>query len=164
LLTGCLGGLVQSLWQAKPRPRLIQLLFNFANLAISISLANLVFHSHFAYNVGLRWPLLLAAASTTYFAMNTMSVSGIIAMTERRNPVLVARQHVRVLVDRALASLLRSEWRCDRRNQERDRQAERLSVTYHESVTILWLVYRVDERRRNEFAYALDNCLLVKPV
>ena len=33
LLMGCLGGLVQSLWQAKPRPRLIQMLFNFANLA-----------------------------------------------------------------------------------------------------------------------------------
>jgi len=92
LLMGCLGGLVQSLWQAKPRPRLIQMLFNFANLAISISLANLVFHSASAYNVGLRWPLLLAAASTTYFAMNTMSVSGVIAMTERRNPLLVWKE------------------------------------------------------------------------
>ncbi len=92
LLMGCLGGLVQSLWQAKPRPRLIQLLFNFANLAISISLANLVFHSQFAYKIGLQWPLLLAAASTTYFAMNTMSVSGIIAMTERRNPILVWKE------------------------------------------------------------------------
>ena len=92
LLMGCLGGLVQSLWQAKPRPRLIQILFNFANLALSISLANLVFHSQFAYNLGLRWPLLLAAASTTYFAMNTMSVSGIIAMTERRNPLLVWKE------------------------------------------------------------------------
>ena len=92
LVMGCLGGLVQSLWQAKPRPRLIQLLFNFANLAISISLANLVFHSHSAFNLGLRWPLLLAAASTTYFAMNSMSVSGIIAMTERQNPMLVWKE------------------------------------------------------------------------
>src|SRR5215469_11421351 len=92
LLMGCLGGLVQSLWQAKPRPRLIQIFFNFANLALSISLANLVFHSQFAYNLGLRWPLLLAAASTTYFAMNTMSVSGIIAMTERRNPLSVWKE------------------------------------------------------------------------
>ena len=92
LLMGCLGGLVQSLWQAKPRPRVIQILFNFANLALSISLAHLVFHSQFAYNLGLRWPLLLAAASTTYFAMNTMSVSGIIAMTERRNPLLVWKE------------------------------------------------------------------------
>lgn len=92
LLMGCLGGLVQSLWQAKPRPRVIQILFNFANLALSISLAHLVFHSQFAYDLGLRWPLLLAAASTTYFAMNTMSVSGIIAMTERRNPVLVWKE------------------------------------------------------------------------
>lgn len=92
LLMGCLGGLVQSLWQAKPRPRVIQILFNFANLALSISLAHLVFHSQLAYNLGLRWPLLLAASSTTYFAMNTMSVSGIIAMTERRNPLLVWKE------------------------------------------------------------------------
>src|SRR5215467_8338019 len=92
LLMGCLGGLVQSLWQAKPRPRPIQVLFNFANLALSITAANLVFHSHFAYTSGLRWPLLLAAASTTYFAMNTMSVSGIIAMSERRNPVSVWKE------------------------------------------------------------------------
>jgi diguanylate cyclase (GGDEF)-like protein/putative nucleotidyltransferase with HDIG domain len=92
LLMGCLGGLVQSLWQAKPRPRVIQILFNFANLALSISLAHFVFYSQFAYNLGLRWPLLLAAASTTYFAMNTMSVSGIIAMTERRNPLSVWKE------------------------------------------------------------------------
>jgi diguanylate cyclase (GGDEF)-like protein/putative nucleotidyltransferase with HDIG domain len=92
LLMGCLGGLAQSLWQSKPRPRLIQLLFNFANLAISISLANLVFHSHTAYSFGWRWPMLLAAASTSYFAMNTMSVSGVIAMTERRNPLLVWKE------------------------------------------------------------------------
>ncbi|MGB7843996.1 MAG: HD domain-containing phosphohydrolase [Candidatus Acidiferrum sp.] len=92
LVVGCLGGLVQSAWQSKPRPRLIQLLFNLANLAISITVANLVFHSHFAYNLGMRWPLLLAAAATTYFAMNTMSVSGVIAMTERRNPVQVWKE------------------------------------------------------------------------
>jgi diguanylate cyclase (GGDEF)-like protein/putative nucleotidyltransferase with HDIG domain len=92
LIMGCLGGLVQSAWRSKPRPRLIQLLFNLANLAISISVANLVFHSHFAYSLGMRWPLLLAAAATTYFAVNTMSVSGIIAMTERRNPVQVWRE------------------------------------------------------------------------
>lgn len=92
LLMGCLGGLVQTLWQSKPRPRLVQILFNFANLALSISLADLVFHSRLAFNIGLRWPLLLAAASTTYFAINTMSVSGIIAMTERRNPILVWKE------------------------------------------------------------------------
>src|SRR5262245_44385641 len=92
LLMGCLGGLVQSLWQAKPRPRLVQILFNFANLSLSIGAANAVFHSHLAYNFGFRWPLLLAVASTTYFAVNTMSVSGIIAMSERRNPVSVWKE------------------------------------------------------------------------
>jgi len=92
LLMGCLGGLAQSFWQSKPRPRAIQILFNFANLSISITAANLVFHSSFAYQHGLRWPFLLAAASTTYFMINTLSVSGIIAMTEGRNPISVWRE------------------------------------------------------------------------
>ena len=68
LLMGCFGGLVQSIWQSKPRPRLIQILFNFANLSISITAANLVFHSRSASHLGLGWPLLLVSASTTYFA------------------------------------------------------------------------------------------------
>jgi diguanylate cyclase (GGDEF)-like protein/putative nucleotidyltransferase with HDIG domain len=92
LLMGCFGGLVQSIWQSKPRPRLIQILFNFANLSISITAANLVFHSKSASHLGLAWPLLLVLASTTYFAINTMSVSGIIALTQRRNPLLVWKE------------------------------------------------------------------------
>ena len=92
LLMGCLGGLVQTLWQAKPRPRPIQWLFNLANLALSISAAELVFHSKVAAGVGFRWPLLMAAAATTYFAFNTISVAGIIAMTEGRNPVHVWKE------------------------------------------------------------------------
>ncbi len=92
LLMGCLGGLVQSLWQAKPRPRPIQWLFNLANLALSITAAEMVFHSHVATRIGFRWPLLMAAAATTYFAFNTISVSGIIAMTEGRNPVHVWKE------------------------------------------------------------------------
>src|SRR5271154_2699341 len=54
LLMGCLGGLAQTLWQAKPRPRLIQLLFTFANLAISVTAASLVFHSSRARGFGLE--------------------------------------------------------------------------------------------------------------
>ena len=92
LLMGCLGGIVQNLWQAKPRPRPIQWLFTLANLALSVSAAEAVFHSKVAVGVGFRWPLLMAAAATTYFAFNTISVSGIIAMTEGRNPVHVWKE------------------------------------------------------------------------
>jgi diguanylate cyclase (GGDEF)-like protein/putative nucleotidyltransferase with HDIG domain len=92
VLMGCLGGLVQTLWQAKPRPRPIQWLFNLANLALSISAAEFVFHSKAAVAVGFRWPLLTAAAATTYFAFNTISVSGIIAMTEKRNPIHIWKE------------------------------------------------------------------------
>lgn len=92
LLMGCLGGLAQSLWRARPRPTMVQVAFNFANLALSITAANLVFHSQLAFQLGLRWPMLLAAASTTYFAMNTMSVSCTIALTEGRNPLQVWKE------------------------------------------------------------------------
>jgi len=92
VVMGCLGGLVQTLWHANPRPRPIQWLFNLANLALSITAAELVFHSKVAAGVGFRWPLLIAAAATTYFAFNTISVSGVIAMTEGRNPVTVWKE------------------------------------------------------------------------
>jgi diguanylate cyclase (GGDEF)-like protein/putative nucleotidyltransferase with HDIG domain len=92
LLMGCLGGLMQTLCLAKPRPRPIQLLFTLANLAISVTAASLVFHSSFAHRIGMEWPLLLAVASTTYFVVNTTSVSGIIALTEHRNPLLVWKE------------------------------------------------------------------------
>jgi len=92
VLMGCLGGLVQTLWHSNPRPRPIQWLFNLANLALSIRAAELVFHSRVAAGVGFRWPLLMAAAATTYFAFNTISVSGIIAMTEGRNPVHIWKE------------------------------------------------------------------------
>src|SRR5216117_2567163 len=80
------------MWHANPRPRPIQWLFNLANLALSISAAELVFHSRLVATIGFRWPLLMAAAATTYFAFNTISVSGIIAMTEGRNPVHVWKE------------------------------------------------------------------------
>jgi diguanylate cyclase (GGDEF)-like protein/putative nucleotidyltransferase with HDIG domain len=51
-----------------------------------------VFHSRSASHLGLAWPLLLVSASTTYFAINTMSVSGIIALTQKRNPLLVWKE------------------------------------------------------------------------
>lgn len=89
ILMGTLGGLIQSLWRAKPRPRFIQLIFNFTNLAISIIAAEFVYHSSFAQTIGMKWPLLLAAASTTYFFINTMSVSAVIALSESRNPIRV---------------------------------------------------------------------------
>jgi len=92
LLMGCLGGLVQTLWNANPRPRPIQWLFTLANLALSISAAEVVFHSKVAAGLGFRWPLLMAAAATAYFAFNTFSVSGIIAMTDGRNPVHVWKE------------------------------------------------------------------------
>jgi diguanylate cyclase (GGDEF)-like protein/putative nucleotidyltransferase with HDIG domain len=92
ILMGSLGGLIQSLWQSKPRPKPIQLTFNLSNIAISIVAAEFAYHSPGAQWIGMKWPLLLAAASTTYFVVNTMSVSGVIALTQRGNPIRVWKE------------------------------------------------------------------------
>ena len=92
ILMGSLGGLIQSVWHSKPRPKPIQLVFNFSNIAISIVAAELVYHSGRAQSIGMKWPLLLAAASTTYFAVNTMSVSAVIAFSERRSAIRVWKE------------------------------------------------------------------------
>lgn len=92
LLMGCLGGLVQTLWHARPRSRPVQWLFNLANLALSITAAEVVFHSQLAIRIGFRWPLLMAAAATAYFAFNSISVSTVIAITEKRNPMHVWKE------------------------------------------------------------------------
>src|SRR5258708_12241454 len=47
LLMGCLGGLVQTLWHANPRPRPIQWLFHLPNLPLPITPPHLVFHTKF---------------------------------------------------------------------------------------------------------------------
>src|SRR5207245_10365052 len=89
LLMGCLGGLVQSLLYAAPRPRPIQLAFNLANLALSITAANLVFHSQIAIRIGFTWPLLLAGSSTSYFLFTTLCFSGVLLAGERQHTVRV---------------------------------------------------------------------------
>ena len=135
LLMGCLGGIVQNLWQAKPRPRPIQWLFTLANLALSVSAAEAVFHSKVAVGVGFRWPLLMAAAATTYFAFNTISVSGIIAMTEKRNPVHVWKECYLWAFPYYLLGA------ADCLRGERDQSASRLAIWSYAFPVFYW-IYR----------------------
>jgi hypothetical protein len=60
LVASCAGALVQSLWKSKQRPTIIQILFNMANLCLSISLCYLVAHLGLAQGLGVFRPALLA--------------------------------------------------------------------------------------------------------
>lgn len=81
LVMGCLGMLVQCIFHAKSRPRLVQVLFSVASMACSIQAAYDVFHL-VSLSAAFDAPLRLLFAAAAFFATNTLSVAGVIALTE----------------------------------------------------------------------------------
>lgn len=81
LVAGCAAGLVQTLFHAGKRPMLQQVLFNMANLVLSIAvsfgLARQVLAGH-----GIPAPAALAGVAFLYFVVNTGLVSGVLAMLQ----------------------------------------------------------------------------------
>lgn len=81
LIIGCTATLVQSFWRAMVRPRPVQLGFNVANMATA------VYASYLAYYYAAKIPghsvaLMVVAAACTYFLVNTVTVSVVIALAE----------------------------------------------------------------------------------
>jgi hypothetical protein len=73
------SGIVQTLWKAPRRPVLIQVLFNAANLAISMAAAFAVSHAVAPRQLVAQ----LAAAVMIFEVVNTLSVSAIICLVSR---------------------------------------------------------------------------------
>ncbi len=82
LVIGCTSAVCQSLWR-KHRVESIHVLFNLAQIALSIELAQLVFHQT-ARVLGPSLPLRLLATSSAYFLINTGLVAEVITLTEGR--------------------------------------------------------------------------------
>jgi hypothetical protein len=82
LAASCAGALVQSVWRAKERPSVIQLLFNMANLILSISLCFLVAHAALAYGLEAYRPAVLALVTALHFFTSTILVSGVLALLQ----------------------------------------------------------------------------------
>jgi len=82
LIAGCAGALVQSVCNAKQRPTMVQALFNMANLAISVGACFLVENSLVATGLGRFQPAALALVACVYFVVNTVLVSGVLALLE----------------------------------------------------------------------------------
>jgi hypothetical protein len=79
---GCAAIVIQCLWRAKRSPRLVQVVFNVAVLAISIGTAYQV--SHFALALARADSLsaLLAIAACVFFLSNTLLVSGVLCLMD----------------------------------------------------------------------------------
>ncbi len=69
-----------------------QISFNLASITVAATSAYYVYHSAAIHSIHSSLPFTLLLSSATLFAMNTASVSGIIALTEGKNPWRVWRE------------------------------------------------------------------------
>jgi signal transduction histidine kinase len=81
LVIGVVCVTVQCFWNAKARPRAVQVLFSVATLAATMSA------TYFVYSAVrfLPSPFRLAIAASVYFVVNTLPIAIVIALTERKS-------------------------------------------------------------------------------
>jgi putative nucleotidyltransferase with HDIG domain len=84
LAIGYAGAAGQVLIRAKSRAP-VRLVFNLASTAISVSCCYFVYHSSWLREVNGSVPVLLFFSAAALFLVNTLSVSGVIALAERKN-------------------------------------------------------------------------------
>jgi signal transduction histidine kinase/ActR/RegA family two-component response regulator len=91
MILGSTAILCQYVWKATEKRELVKVAFNLASSAIAVALAEIC---HAIFQAKLPWvegPVVLGIATIVYFAANTGSIAGIIALTERKNPLVVWR-------------------------------------------------------------------------
>ena len=81
--------LVQCLWRAKRKIRPVEVLFTAASVANAAYLSYCLYHALATLRTSQALSVLTLLASTTvYFCLNTFSIAGVIALTERRHNVI----------------------------------------------------------------------------
>jgi two-component system, cell cycle sensor histidine kinase and response regulator CckA len=83
LVIGATCVTVQCFWQARVRPRLIQILFSVANVAFAIEATDFFYHWPVIQSLGA--PFRLAIAASVFFVTNTFPVAAVIALTEGKS-------------------------------------------------------------------------------
>ena len=85
LLVGCTATFLQCVWRTKSPPKLIQVVFNVANVAIAVAVSDALYHAPFLRGQHFSEPLLLALVACVYFVANTFPVAAIISLTEGKS-------------------------------------------------------------------------------
>ena len=85
MLIGCISTIVQSLPRAGNKLNFPRVLFNFSNMALAVSATRLLYTSDALTSTLKSHPLLLAVAAAGFFAVNSVPVAIIIALTEKKN-------------------------------------------------------------------------------
>jgi len=80
MLLACVATAVQSLWRTKTQTRPVQLAFNMAGMALAVSAGYGVYHV--IPNRGQLLAVRVALAAIAYFLTNTLTVAGVVALTQ----------------------------------------------------------------------------------
>lgn len=80
LLAGCAGAIAQSLLNAKARPALLQVIFNTANVVVSLGACFVVGRVWLAAGMAHYSPAVMAIVAFVWFVVNTVLVSGVLSL------------------------------------------------------------------------------------
>jgi putative nucleotidyltransferase with HDIG domain len=94
LALGLASCFMQSFWHATKRPHIIQVVFNVAQIAISITGGYWVYHLDFARVFGFdpHSTMRLGAATCAYYLLNTVSMALVVALTEHKNAMEIWKE------------------------------------------------------------------------
>jgi diguanylate cyclase (GGDEF)-like protein/putative nucleotidyltransferase with HDIG domain len=81
VVLGAAGTIVQCLWRAHVRPKLVQIAFSTSSICLATFAAHAVFHGVLGNILGVLHPLRMGVAAFVYYIVNTGLIAGVIAMT-----------------------------------------------------------------------------------
>lgn len=85
MVIGCTATLVQSVWQARKRLDPVKLFFNVCGMMANASALTYIAYHWLAARYGANKPILLLVAALVFFFSNTLPISVIIALTEKKS-------------------------------------------------------------------------------
>jgi hypothetical protein len=91
VLLASLACILQCLWRPRSRPRIVQVSFNVATLAISSGASYRISHG-FAGSSAEHLALLMALAAWAYFVADTLLVSGVLSLVQGKSLLAVWQQ------------------------------------------------------------------------
>jgi diguanylate cyclase (GGDEF)-like protein/putative nucleotidyltransferase with HDIG domain len=81
VVLGAAGTIVQCLWRARVRPKLVQIAFSTSSICLATFAAHEAFHGPLGNVLGVLHPLRIGIAAFVYYIVNTGLIAGVIAMT-----------------------------------------------------------------------------------